>query len=62
MKKLIAYWKGLPDYIKVGAWIGFSAAITAICSWLLQKPELFQYYGLLNFVLFTIKEFNKNRK
>ena len=62
MKKIKKFWKGLPETIKVGLWIGFSAAITAICSWLLGKPELFQYYGFINLILFAIKEVNKKRK
>jgi hypothetical protein len=59
MKK---FWSSLPEWAKVGVWIAFSAAITELGAFLLQKPELFQWYGLINFVLFTLKEVRKARK
>lgn len=59
MKKISKLWKSLPEFIKVGLWIGFSAAITAVASYLLERPELFNYYGVINFALFSIKELDK---
>jgi len=59
MKKLSKYWKAIPDFIKVGLWIGFSAGVTAIGSYFLERPELMAYYGVVNFVLFAVKEADK---
>jgi hypothetical protein len=56
MKKV---WHDLPDWVKVGGWIGGSAAIAAVGSYLLQQPALFKWYGLINFVLFMVKELDK---
>jgi hypothetical protein len=61
-KKVVKCWHELPDWVKVGGWIGFSAAVTAVGSYLLKQPELFPYYGLINFVLFAVKELNKKKK
>jgi hypothetical protein len=61
MNKISNYWKSLPDWIKTGIWISASAFITALGSYLLERPELFQYYGVINFILFALKEINKNR-
>lgn len=51
-----------PDWLKTGMWIGISAGVTAVCSYLLERPELFQYYGLINFILFAVKEASKKRQ
>jgi len=59
MKKIYELWENLPDFVKVAAWIGFSASVTAVGSYLLERPEFFQYYGLVNFVLYAIKEIDK---
>ena len=59
MKRISKFWHSLPEYIQVGCWIGFSAGVTAIGSYLLERPELFAYYGVINFVLFTLKELDK---
>jgi hypothetical protein len=47
------------DSFKVGLWIFVSAGVTALASWLLSQPELFQWYGVLNFVLYLIKKLDK---
>lgn len=46
----------ISDSVKVALWIFVSAGVTALVSWLLAKPELFQWYGILNFVLYFIKK------
>jgi hypothetical protein len=53
------YWNRIPDWIKVGLWVGVSAAITYIGSAVLERPELAQYYGIVNIILFGIKELDK---
>lgn len=55
----LTLWDRTPKFVKVGLWIGFSAGVTALGSYLLQRPELFAYYGLINFVLVAINELNK---
>ena len=62
MKKIKKFWNDLPDFVKVAAWIGFSALVTAVGSYLLERPELFQFYGLINFILYAIKELDKKRR
>ena len=47
------------QYSQVGIWIGVSAGVTAVVTDLLKKPELFNYYGLLNFILVVINELDK---
>lgn len=59
MKKISELWHSLPEFVQVGIWIGFSAGVTAVGSYLLGRPELFSYYGVINFVLFTVKELDK---
>jgi hypothetical protein len=53
------WWDKIPDFVKTGLWISLSAGITALGSYLLERPELFQWYGLINFILFSIKELDK---
>jgi hypothetical protein len=60
MEKIKSFFSN--DIVKTGLWIGVSAMITAVASYLLQKPELAAYYGVLNFVLYTIKTVNDKRK
>jgi len=62
LEKLETVWHKLPEWVKPAAWIGLSAAITAVGSYILEQPELFQYYGVTNFILFFIKELNKKRR
>ena len=61
MEKLLKFWHNLPDTVKVSGWVFLSAGITAVCSWILEQPELFKYYGVANIILFAIKEANKAR-
>ena len=60
--KLSKLWHSLPETLKVGVWVGVSAGATATISYLLDKPELYQYYGVLNVLLFAVKELNKKRR
>lgn len=41
---------------KVLAWVGASAAITAVCTFILDEPDYVKYYGIVNIILFFIKE------
>jgi len=50
------------DIFQTSLWIGASAAIMAIVAFLLDKPEMAQYYGILNFVAYAIKSINDKRK
>ena len=50
------------NIVQTALWIGGSAAIMAVCSFLLQKPELVAYYGVLNFIVYAIKDLNDKRK
>ncbi|MDD5015880.1 MAG: hypothetical protein PHW73_12435 [Atribacterota bacterium] len=47
---------------KTALWIGVSAGLMAIVTYLLNVPELLPYYGILNFVLYALKEVNDRRK
>ena len=47
---------------KTALWIGVSAGLMAIVTYLLNVPELLPYYGILNFVLYALKEVNERRK
>lgn len=47
---------------KTALWIGISAGLMAIVTYLLNVPELLPYYGILNFVLYALKEVNDRRK
>jgi len=60
--KVTAVWHRIPETLKVGIWVGFSAGATATISYLLERPEYFKYYGLLNILLFAIKEIGKSIK
>lgn len=50
------------DITKTALWIGVSAGLTAIITYLLNVPELLPYYGILNFILYALKEVNNRRK
>lgn len=50
------------DITGVALWVGVSAAITAVGSFLLQEPRLVNYYGVINIILFTVKSINDRRK
>ena len=60
--KLSKLWHSIPDTAQVGVWVFVSAGLTALGSYILSKPELFKYYGLVNIVLFFVKELNKKRR
>ncbi len=47
---------------KTALWIGVSAGLMAIVTYLLNVPELLPYYGILNFILYALKEVNDRRK
>ena len=40
-------------------WVAVSAALTAALSYLLEKPEYAAYYGVINVVLYMVKELNR---
>jgi len=50
------------DIFQTSLWIGVSAAIMAVVAFLLEKPELAQYYGVLNFIAYMVKSINDRRK
>lgn len=50
-----AVWDTLP----VALWVGGSAALTYMLTELLQRPDLAPYYGVLNVLLFLLKELKK---
>jgi fluoride ion exporter CrcB/FEX len=49
------------DIVKTALWIGLSAGLTSLCSFLLERPELVAYYGVINFVLYALKSLNDRR-
>jgi hypothetical protein len=55
-------YRRVPEWVKVAAWVGFSAAVTAIGAYILERPELAQYYGIVNVILFALKEVEKKRR
>lgn len=62
MEKITKLYEQTPDWVKTGLWIGLSAGVTATVSHLLERPELVPYYGILNFVLYALKEAEKKRR
>jgi len=52
----------LPETAKVALWVFVSAGLTALVSYLLQRPELVSYYGLLNVVLYFLNELKKGNE
>ena len=50
------------DIFQTSLWIGVSAGVMAVVAFLLEKPELAQYYGILNFVAYAMKSANARRK
>jgi len=61
-EKVAFLWHKVPETIKVAVWVGISAGLTALLSYLLEQPELVQYYGLINILLFALKEIEKKRQ
>ena len=58
--RALKLWHSLPETLKVSVWVGVSAGATATISYLLDKPEYMNYYGVLNILLFAIKEIGKS--
>jgi len=50
------------DIFQTSLWIGVSAAVMAVVAFLSEKPELANYYGLLNLVAYVVKSINDRRK
>ena len=61
-EKVAALWHKVPETLKVAVWVGISAGLTALLSYLLEQPELTQYYGVINILLFALKEIEKKRQ
>jgi hypothetical protein len=61
-EKATALWHKVPETLKVAVWVGISAGLTALLSYLLEQPELTQYYGVINILLFALKEIEKKRQ
>ena len=49
----------ISDSTKVAVWIFVSAGITAIASWALSQPDLFKWYGLINFIIYLVKQLDE---
>lgn len=49
----------VPETLKVALWVFVSAGLTAFFSWALQRPELVDYYGILNIGLYFLNELKK---
>lgn len=45
---------------KVLVWVGGSAAISAVCTHILNEPDFVKYYGIINIILFFLNELRKN--
>ena len=54
IKKILAN-----DKLQVALWVGVSYLITQVLSSLLQVPELMNYYGVINIVLYALKGIKK---
>ncbi len=52
----------IPETWGVILWVGVSAAVTAIASWVLVQPDLFKYYGVANVVLYFLNELKKKKE
>jgi len=61
-KNIADSWHKVPETVKVAIWVGISAGLTALLSYLLEQPELAQYYGIINILLFALKEVEKKRQ
>lgn len=59
MNEIIRIWDSLPGTVRVLIWVGVSAALTAVGTELLNRPELFNYYGAINIVLYGLNELDK---
>ena len=54
IKKILAN-----DKVQVALWVGVSYLITQVLSSLLQVPELMNYYGVINILLYIAKNYKK---
>ena len=54
IKKILAN-----DKVKVALWVGVSYLVTQVLSALLQMPELNNFYGVINILLYVAKNFKK---
>jgi len=54
--------KVFSDTTKVGVWVFISAGLTALLSWMLDKPEFMSYYGVINIFLFLLKKVKEEFK
>jgi hypothetical protein len=61
-KNIADFWHKVPETVKVAVWVGISVGLTAFLSYLLEQPELAQYYGIINILLFALKEVEKKRQ
>ena len=59
MDKIKSLYKTTPDWVKTGLWIAGSEALASLLAYLLKVPELKQYSGVINFILFAVKELKK---
>ncbi len=50
------------DTIKVALWVFASAGLTAFLSWVLNRPEFINYYGVVNVLLYLLNEIKKQVK
>jgi len=50
------------DRVQTALWIGLSQAVASIAAFLLTLPELAQYAGVINFVVYAVKSTNDKRK
>ena len=47
------------DKVQVALWVGVSYLVTQVLSALLQMPELMNYYGVINVLLYVAKNYKK---
>ena len=47
------------DKVQVALWVGVSYLVTQVLSSFLQMPELMNYYGVINVLLYVAKNFKK---
>ena len=59
MKKISEIWNAIPAWARVAVWIGTSAVITSVGSYLLGRPELFAFYGVINFIMYVVNDLDK---
>ena len=50
------------DRVQTALWIGLSQLVASVAAYLLTLPELAQYAGVINFVVYAVKSTNDRRK